>query len=77
MNLKLIPLTERYPEPNQDVIAYNSDSNLLVAAKFVKEPYREKGRFQVEKYVNTYDRSIVTYWLEEDITHWMPAKINL
>lgn len=79
--LKLIPVTERLPEEDQDVIGWNGKQ--LVAAKYVKrnvlvseDPYvtEFKGQFQVEKYPCELDRSITTYWIE--ITHWMPANID-
>ena len=79
-NLTLIPLTERTPDIDQDVICWNGQQ--LVAAKYVKSK-RLSGNnlsdsevidcfdFQVEKYVSQGDRSLVTYWM--GVTHWMPA----
>lgn len=63
-NLTLIPVTEKMPDEDQDVIAWTG--KCLVAAKY------NRGEFQTEKYPSSMDRSIVTYWV--GITHWMPAK---
>lgn len=79
-NLALIPLTERTPNEDQDVIGWNGVR--LVAAKYVKRLYasdsdhtkvEEVFMFQTEKYPCELDRSITTFW--RDITHWMPATL--
>ena len=80
-NLILIPITDKLPDNDQDVIAWNGIC--LVAAKYVtrkrfsnnnlnESEIIEVGEFQTEKYVSQGDRSLVTYW--RGITHWMPAK---
>jgi hypothetical protein len=78
--LNLIPITERLPDVDQDVIGWNGTK--LVAAKYVmgnevvsENPFTTelRGCFQVEKYPCERDRTLVTYWVE--ITHWMPAII--
>jgi hypothetical protein len=78
-NLTLIPIKEKLPDQNQDVIAWNGIC--LVAAKYVIRSHvidcitdntQEVGMFEIEKYVSQGDRLLVTYW--RDITHWMPAK---
>lgn len=80
-NLTLIPITEKLPEIDQDVIVWNGIA--LLAAKYVSVKMLwgnnligfetiEEGRFQTEKYVSQGDRSIVNYWV--GVTHWMPAK---
>jgi len=80
--MKLIPVTERLPEIDQDVIAFNGKR--LVAAKYVKrlhvvsqEPFKveDRGDFQVEKYPGNMDRAISSTWV--GITHWMPAIIDI
>lgn len=79
--MKLIPITQRLPEEDQDVIAWNGKK--LVAAKYVKrnflvsqDPFvtEMRGQFQIEKYTSEGDRSIVANWV--GITHWMPAIIE-
>lgn len=81
-NLTLIPITEKLPNNNQDVIAWNGIR--LVAAKYViikrlsgnnlsESEIIDVGDFQTEKYVSEGDRSLVTYW--RNITHWMPATL--
>lgn len=79
--MKLIPITERLPEIDQDVIVWNCKK--LVAAKYVmrnmlisKEPYvaEMQGQFETEKYPSEMDRAITTYWI--GVTHWMPAIIE-
>lgn len=70
-NLELISITEKLPEPNQDVIGWNGI--YLVAAKYVLNTNFSdtKGNFQVEKYPCKDERVYVSNW--STITHWMPA----
>jgi hypothetical protein len=85
MKLQMISINDQLPADDQDVIAYNATSKRLVAAKYVKVRFRvsetpyvteDRGMFQVEKYVGEGDRSLVNYWLIEDISHWMPAVLE-
>lgn len=79
--MELISITERLPEVNQDVIAFNGQK--LVAAKYIERLFlidiktmttERRGVFDVEKYISAGDRTMTTTW--SGITHWMPAKID-
>lgn len=83
----MTPVTEKYPENDQEVIALTTNNN-LVGAIFKsykgrvwdgeKQEVKDQdiNQFQVQKYPGQFDRSIVTYWAEGYITHWMPADLN-
>jgi hypothetical protein len=79
--LTLIPITEKLPADDQDVIVWNGSK--LAAAKYIKLRYLKsektletemRGVFQVEKYPGDMDRSITSLW--NNVTHWMPANIE-
>lgn len=83
----MTPITDKYPENNQEVICLTNNNNLVAAiykaykgrvwdtkTETVKD--QDIKQFEVQKYPGQYDRSIVTYWSEGYITHWMPADLN-
>lgn len=83
MILQMIPISERLPELDQAVIAFNGKQ--LVASKYVQTNHyatntdptvKPEGMFQIEKYHTNGDRSYIAYWVTETITHWMPAIIE-
>lgn len=83
----MTPVTEKYPENDQEVIGLTTRNDLVAAifkcykgrvwdAKTETVIDQDINQFQVQKYPGQFDRSIVTYWTEGYITHWMPANIN-